>query len=112
MTKYEVKEGRFEIKAKGISELTADEVFQTYEQQRDNNPMLIGSYDSIEKAGETFKEETFRAITMAEQGFTFPLIVGTVVWLEQNEYDEDGEFLYGGDVIEFFAEPYNIESED
>lgn len=112
MTKYEVKADRFEIRANGISELTAQEIFELYESGTANSPTLLNSCDSMESAQSIFEEEKYRATTRAEHGFIFPLIVGTIVWIEQNEYDEDGEFLYGGDIIEFFAEPYNIESED
>lgn len=111
MTKFEVFRDAFEINGSGIERLSAAEVFDECRTHSGSFAKRLGSFDTLEEAQALFAREKVVADTSRYQGRAYPLIMGEVVWIEQNEYDEDGEFDQGGDVIEFCAEPYEFNVE-
>lgn len=116
MSKYEIKtddfEFRFGIAKDSIPEMSAQEVFEAYQMESANDPTLESSFDTLEEAREEFcKNYSGYGTTYAEKGFTFWLLRGKVAWIEENEYDEDGEFDQGGVTYDVSAEGY-IPSED
>ena len=114
MTKFEIKTDSFEFRfgtsKHSIPAMTADEVFDTYQIESANDPTLEASFDTLEEAQAEFsKHSSGYGTTYAEKGFTFWLLRGKVAWIEENEYDENGEFNQGGSVVEFSAEGYEEE---
>lgn len=116
-TRFEIKTDSFEFrfgKSKdSIPAMTADEVFDTYQMESANDPTLEASFDTLEEAQAEFsKNYSGYGTTYAEKGFTFWLLRGKVAWIEENEYDEDGEFDQGGCTYDFSAEAYEVEEDE
>lgn len=117
MTKFEIKTDRFEFRfgtsKDSIPAMTADEVFEEYLQGSCNDPELQASFDSLEAAQEEFKAHyAGYGRTYAEKGYIFWLLVGEVSWIEEAEYDEDGEFLEMNGTWAVSAEGYKNEEEE
>lgn len=117
MIKYEIKTDTFEFRfgtsKNSIPSMTAEEVFEEYQSGSSNCPELVGSFDSLEDAEKAFSR--FYANygrTWAERGFCFWLLRGDVAWIEENEYDDDGEFDQGGVTYDVSAEAYEAEEEE
>ena len=113
MTRYEIKKDRFEFRFgryKGsIPSMTADEVFSMYLTGTANDPETVGSYDTKEEALAALEQHKHDSVTYPQAGFVFWLLVGEVVFIEINEYDEDGEFDMGGDILKYSACGYEKE---
>lgn len=111
MKKFEIKTDSFQIPfGKGkesIHAMTAAEVFSTYFGSVDNDPKSHGIYDSLDDARKAFKRFENYGSTYPEAGNVFWLLRGDLAWIEENEYDEDGEFISGGDVWEYSAQGYS-----
>lgn len=111
MTKFEIKTDSFQLRfgtyKESIPAMTADEVFDAYMGGSANDPTLRASFDTLEEAQAEFSRNFSNyGSTYAEKGNTFWLLRGDVAWIEENEYDEDGEFDQGGAVVGLSAEPY------
>lgn len=113
MTKFEIKTDSFEFRfgtsKNSIPEMSGAEVFDTYQMESANDPTLEASFDTLEEAQAEFsKSYSDYGTTYAEKGFTFWLLRGKVAWIEENEYDEDGEFDQGGWTHNVSAESYEV----
>lgn len=116
MTKYEVFTDTFEFRFgtyKGsIPSMTGSDVWMEYNYRANNDPFLAGSFDTLEEALAFFRHYyADYGETHAEKGNVFWLLRGRVAWIDRNEYDEDGNFVDGGDLYERSAEPYVKEEE-
>lgn len=114
MTKYEIKTDSFQLRFgthKGsIPAMDAGEVFDAYLQRSANDPELQASFDSLEEARAAFAQNyASYGSTYAQKSSVFWILRGEVAWIEENEYDEAGEFYQGGSVVEFSAEGYEQE---
>jgi len=115
MKKYEIKTDRFEFRfgtgKSSVPTMSEQEIFDAYLAESANCPVVQDSFDRIQDAVRAFEEDHWDEYgdTYYEQGSTFALLVGRVAWIEENEYDEDGEFIQGGNVWTFSAEPYERE---
>ena len=103
MTKYEIYTDMFEFlfgKYKdSIPEMSADEVLQMYFEENANYPSLVKSFDNADEAIEHFRKNFSNwGDTWAQKGNVFWLLRGHVAYIEENQYDEDGEFDCGGSV--------------
>ena len=118
MTKFEIRTDAFEFrmgtKQSRISSMSASEIMDTYFSgdtritSNSNDPAARESFDNEDIARAFFRKHyASYGRTRLERGSTEWLLRGKIAWLEQNEYDEDGEFDQGGGVLEFSAEPYN-----
>ena len=110
-TRFEIKTDNFEFRfgtsADSIPAMTADEVFNEYLSGGANDPTLEVSFDTSEEAKAEFNRNYANyGRAHAERGYTFYLLRGEVAWIEENEYDEDGEFVQGGITYDFSAESY------
>ena len=108
MTKYEIFTDRFEFRAGArLQNWTSGEVFDEYQAGTANCPKLECSFDRLEDAVAEF-EKNYKdsGRTWAEATNVHWLLIGEVAFLEENEYDDDGDFVQGGDIIDFSAEPY------
>lgn len=115
-TRFEIRTDSFEFRfgtsKNSVPAMTADEVFDAYQMDSANDPTLESSFDTLEEAQAEFsKHFSTYGSTYAEKGFTFWLLRGRVAWIEENEYDEDGEFDQGGCTYDVSAEAYNVEEE-
>ena len=113
MTKYEIKTDHFEFDfgaaKNSIPCMTADEVFGTYENESANDPKTEATFDTLEEARAEFAAHyaNYGSIR-AERGNVFWCLVGNVAWIEENEYDEDGDFDQSCGTYDISAEPYGI----
>ena len=92
MKKYELKMNSVEVKKEDVREGCAavDDM--------NAQPTLIKSFESKEEALEELKKHNTEI-------YSISAVVGTVYnvteyYVEENEYDEDGEWISGGDVWE------------
>lgn len=111
MTKYEIKTDRFEFrfgKSKdSVPAMSAGEIFDEYLNLDGNCPELKASYDTLEDARAAFvKHYANYGTTYAQASNVFWLLLGDVAWIEENEYNEYGEFEQGSDIHDFSAEAY------
>ena len=109
MTKYEIMTDNFELRlgaANRVREMSADEVLCEYQDQTANAPTLVESYDSLDEARAAFRTYANYGSTRLERGVTGCLLVGQLALLVENEYDEDGNFDQGGNVIDSAVGPY------
>ena len=116
MTKYEIRTDRFEfrfVKFKdSIPAATADEIFAWYMEESAADPTVQASFDTLEEAREEFKKHyADYGTTRAEKSMVWWLIVGDLAWIEGNEYDDDGEFIQGGECYDVSVAPYEKEEE-
>lgn len=111
MRKYEIKRDTFEFRfgtyKDSIPSMTSKEVFDYYLSGEANDAEIIGRYDTESDALDAFSDDY--GTTWAEKGNTFWLLRGSVEFVEINEYDEDGEFDNGGDIVAYSAEGYDGE---
>ena len=117
MTKFEIKTDHFEFRfgtyKQSIPSMTADEVFEEYLSGSCNDPKLEAAFDSLAAAQAEFKAHyAGYGRTYAEKGFNFWLLVGEIAWIEENEYDEDGEFDCSCCTYDVSAEGYKNEEEE
>jgi hypothetical protein len=121
MTKYEIMTDHFEFRLGTqkwrIPSMSADEIFDTY-QSRDGritsnfiNPRLCGSYATLEEAQAALHDGAYSAETRLQKGQVEWLLTGELVWIEENEYDDDGEFDQQNGFHDVLAEPYEKEEE-
>ena len=114
MKKYEIFTDTFEFhfSKPSIPAMTAEEIFQTYwscDTRITSNcldPRRECSFDTKEEAlAEWEKNYKDYGRTWESKGWAVYLLCGEMAWLEENEYDEDGNFDYGGDTWLYSVEP-------
>lgn len=88
MTKYEIVKNTLETKGDY-------EQGMTYNYEGDQYPEILASYDTLKEAKEALKDYTSEIRDMSG----YNLI--TEYYIEENAYDEEGEWISGGDVWEF-----------
>lgn len=95
MTKFEIKENTREISYENRTEIKAGCTLR----QNNQEPIMIKSYDSKEQALEVLKEYKTDIRELSGTAGTYYSI--TEYYVEENEYDKDGEWVSGGDIWEF-----------
>lgn len=91
MKKIEVYKERVEI-LRDRKEWTAAELKDAFDNM-DQEPALIGSFENYSQAKAFFDQEKRNCRSYYRQGYVMPLVIFDVLWIEENEYDEDGDFL-------------------
>lgn len=114
MIKYEIYTDSFEFRfgkdKSSIPDATADDIWEWYTEESCQCPEMVGSFDRREDAKAAFnKYYANYGETHAENGNVFWLLRGRVAWIEVNNYDNNGEFDCGVDVIGLSAEPHKGE---
>lgn len=115
MTKYEILTGSFELRfgtsRDTIPAMSAEEIFSDYQDLQAKCPEIKASFETINEAREEFSAyyKNF-GTNYAQAGGAFWLLMGEVAWIEENEYDEDGEFDQGGAVHDFSAAGFEPEN--
>lgn len=92
MMKYEIKKnnGQFREENEAVEGCTL--------QQRDQEPEVLEVFDTLEEAREALKKYKGSAKYVRD---VVPFYQVTEFYIEQNEYDEDGEWISGGDIWDF-----------
>lgn len=116
MKKYEIMTDSAEIlRSKSIRSfpaMSAGEVFDTYRSLTVQEPRCEGSYDTLEEANAVWQALYAKSgRTYAQAGNPFAVMIAEVAWIEENEYDDDGEYDQGGNVWRWSADGYNDELE-
>lgn len=117
MKKYEIYSDSFETRLSGRSEeagvtLTEKDIYDLYGMETFHDSSLLESYDSKEAALADFHAHYRKyATTTLESGASYNFLAATVVYVEENEYDEDGEYD-SGHILEYAAEPFGEKEED
>ena len=112
MTKFEIMTDHFEFRfgksRDSIPAFSADEIFAMYFEQDSTCPTREESFDALEDAQREFAAHySDYGMTRSDHGNVFWLLTGRLAWIEENTYDEDGEFDQGGDVSDYSAEGYS-----
>jgi hypothetical protein len=111
MTKYEIVTDQFEMKlgtCRDSRSLTSRDVFDEGWALDGSCPRTVASYEDRDAALAAFRTDwaDYGSTDAQRSYYGGWLLTGRIARLVVNEYDDDGEFDQGGDVIEFSAEPY------
>lgn len=98
MKKIEVYKERAEI-LRDNKDWTADKLEDAFENM---DPKLIGSFENYPQAKAFFDKEKKNCISYYQEGYVKPLVIFDVLWIEENEYDDDGDFLRLCDVYDSY----------
>lgn len=93
MKKIEVYKERVEI-LRDRKEWTAAELKDAFDNM-DQEPALIGSFENYSQAKAFFDKEKKSCRSYYQQGYVKPLVIFDIIWIEKNEYDDDGDYLSG-----------------
>ena len=115
MKKFEIYTDHFEFRFPGITttpSASADEIWAWYQEESCNQPNRESSFDTIEEAKAEFQKNYANyGRTTESRAFTgTPLLVGDVAYLEENIYDDDGEFIQSVCIWNYSAEPHQSET--
>lgn len=98
--------------------MSADEIFDAY-QSCDGRitsnflePRLCGSYATLEEAQAALRDGGYSAETRLQKGQAEWLLTGELVWIEENEYDAEGDFDQQLAIHDVLAEPYDPEESE
>lgn len=123
MTKYEILTDSFEFhfgtSATKIPSFTADEIFDTYMScdtritSNSLDPEHAASFDTAEEALAEFRAHyADYGTTRLEKGNVIYLLCGRLAWVEQNDYNDDGDLIDCYGVLALSAEPYEAQKAD
>lgn len=93
MIKYEIKKGYEEVRWKDRKKIMPGIATQTEE------PELIAVFDTLEEAKEELKK--YESIIWLLSGGAGAYYGIWEYYIEENEYDEDGDWIDGGSIWEF-----------
>ena len=96
--KFEIYTDHFEFRFPGAAlapSASADEIWAWYQEESCNQPNLEASFDTIEEAKAEFQKnyENYGRTSESRAFAGTPLLVGDVAYLEENIYDDNGEFI-------------------
>ena len=116
MTKFEIRtdthEFRLPRKARTIS-LTGGELFDDYRQSSVQDSEIRESFDSLEEARAAFSAHwASYGSTTLRTGNGSRYLYCEFAWIEENRYDDDGEFDQGGDVYDISAAGWSNDNEE
>ena len=124
MTKYEIYLDDFQFRMGTTSKnlipsMSADEIFDTYMScdtritSNSFNPTCVGRYETKESAERDWEFYKNWGRTYAEKGQTQWILRGELAWLEELDFDDDGEdCLEVNGTLAISAEPYKGEEEE
>lgn len=92
---YEIKKGEVEFKAKEVETVEAGMITSRECFESD----LIETFSTLEEAKEELKKYKSTAENMGMMNGR--IILAKEYFIEENTYDEDGEWVDGGDILEF-----------
>lgn len=94
MKKYEVKENTIEVNYKNRKSIKAGVSLESENQ----DPVTIVSCETLEEAQEELKK---LKTDIKENHYNTTFYTVTEYYIEENEYDEDGDWVTGGDIYDF-----------
>lgn len=94
MKKYEVKENTIEVNYKNRKSIKAGVSLESENQE----PVTIVSCETLEEAQEELKK---LKTDIKENHYNTTFYTVTEYYIEENEYDEDGDWVTGGDIYDF-----------
>lgn len=94
MKKYEVKENTIEVNYKNRKNIKAGVSLESENQE----PITIASCETLEEAQEELKK---LKTDIKENHYNTTFYTVTEYYIEENEYDEDGDWVTGGDIYDF-----------
>lgn len=97
-TKYEIRRNDCQVRKESETEEGCTL------QQRDQEPEIMKSYDTLAEAKEALKKYKGSVEYIRDTVSFFQVVE---YYIEQNEYDEDGEWVSGGDVWDFAPRDIN-----
>ncbi|MDD6667769.1 MAG: hypothetical protein PUE58_07450 [Lachnospiraceae bacterium] len=103
MKKFEIVEHTEEIKNKSAIVPGCTESPEIYESHTNIDKKILKSFDTLEKAKTEL--ENYVASISKESGSAGTYYLVTEYMIEENDYDEDGEWISGGDIWEFSKFP-------
>ena len=117
MKKFEIMTDNFEFSFFGkqsVPACTPEDILEWYWQGTSNEPQLKASFESLEEARAEFEKyyATYGKTRLVPWTGKQYLLTGELAWIEENEYDDDGEFVYGLDIDDYSAEGYAPENSD
>ena len=117
MKKFEICTDNFQFEfgkyKASIPAATPDEIFRWCMERTCIEPKKRASFDTLEEAQAEFaKNYADYGCTRAEKGMIFWLLVGEIAWIEENWYDDDGEFDQGGWTYDVSAQGYEPEDRE
>jgi hypothetical protein len=101
MKKYEVKESTIEVNYKNRKNIKAGVSLESENQE----PTIIASFDTLKEAQKKLKE---LKTDIKENHYNGTFYNVTEYYIEENEYDEDGDWLTGGDIYDFSEMNINV----
>lgn len=109
---YEIREEECEIPVKRGERLpdvvSAQEIADRYFALTDFESNVIERYDTLDEAREALKKFEKKASTYYYQNNGSRFFAVDIYYIEENEYDEDGDIISGGDVWECAASPVTV----
>lgn len=111
MIKYELYTDTFEFRTRKGQEWQSDDIFDAYITQGDLYPTRVAQADNLEDIAALFEDEKLKCTTYEQAYTTGWLIRGVLCYIEIAEYDEDGEYIQGGDIVKFCVVPFRKEEE-
>ena len=123
MKKFEIRTDHFEFRMgfrrDRIPCMSADEILDTHlscdERITSNSidPTIEASFDTLEAARAEFdRNYAHYGFTSLDRVSTGYILSGSLAWIEENEYDETGDFDQGGTTYDVSAQPYEAEPEE
>ena len=104
MIKYEVRKDAGIEAMKGETSWTADDMLNYYERESCTNLELLEAFDTKEEALKFFETEKKYCQSKYQKGSILELVIFDVLQLQENEYDEDGDFEQTLDEETYIAE--------
>lgn len=116
MTKYEIRTDTHEFrlpKRAGIRTCTGADLFEDYRQSSIQDSEVRESFDSLEEARAEFEAHWANwGSTQLLQGNGTRYLYCEFAWIEENRYDDDGEFDQGGWCYDVSAEDWTEEEDE
>lgn len=101
-----------------IPSMSAEEILDTHLSCDDRitsnsiDPTIEASFDTLEEARAEFALNYERyGCTDLRRASCGYILTGRLAWIEENQYDENGDFDQGGETYDLSAQPYEAEEE-
>lgn len=102
MIKYDLFTDTFEFLDTG-DRWTSGKIQYEYNELISRDPIRISQADTFDGLKNEFENEKLRCSTYKMPYNRYDLICGKICYVEIGEYDDTGEYIQGGDVVEFYA---------
>lgn len=108
MKLYRIYEDTFEIHYPAAY-YTDEDIFHEYLKESCREPKVRATLQDENKARAVFNGFRGQCSTSYERGYVVPFLYCTVLYLEAEEYDEDGEFDQSLGILDYAAEAWGTQ---